>query len=188
MMYPVNQMKRIILVASCLALGLAGLETRAASLFPRLEQVGENFTFLINADPHVSRERPNAKSPQPHNQLLREFVKEVNAAPEQPAFVIFNGDIYERQGAPQTTDILLQIIKDLRPLPIAVTGNHDVRDFDVDAIFRPVQQAFNGTTNDTFSFDCGQWHFVAMPTNGEDAAFLFGSEAFVKGSIHFMDL
>ena len=157
-------MKRILLVASCLALGLAGLATRAASLFPRLEPVGENFTFLINADPHVSRERPNAKSPQPHNQLLREFVKEVNAAPEQPAFVIFNGDIYERQGAPQTTDILLQIIKDLRPLPIAVTGNHDVRDFDVDAIFRPVQHAFNGTTNDTFSFDCGQWHFVVMPT------------------------
>ena len=59
---------------------------------------------------------------------------------------------------------MLQIIKDLHPLPIAVTGNHDVRDFDVDAIFRPVQKAFNGTTNDTFSFDCGQWHFVVMPT------------------------
>ena len=52
----------------------------------------------------------------------------------------------------------------MRPLPIAVTGNHDVRDFDVDAIFRPVQKAFNGTSNDTFSFDCGQWHFVVMPT------------------------
>jgi hypothetical protein len=27
-----------------------------------------------------------------------------------------------------------------------------------------VQRAFNGTTNDTFSFDCGQWHFVVLPT------------------------
>jgi 3',5'-cyclic AMP phosphodiesterase CpdA len=164
MMYAVNQMKRRVLVAAWLALGMAGLETGAATVFPRLEPVGDNFTFLINADPHVSLERPNAKSPQRHNQLLREFVKEVNAAPVQPAFVIFNGDIYERQEAPQTTEILLQIVKDLRPLPIAVTGNHDVRDFDVDAIFRPVQKAFNGTTNDTFSFNCGQWHFVVLPT------------------------
>jgi 3',5'-cyclic AMP phosphodiesterase CpdA len=170
-------MKRLVLLAAWLASGLS-FAAQPAPTFPKLASVGDNFSFLINADPHVSRERPNAKSPQPHNQLLREFVKEVNATPRQPAFVVFNGDIYERQGVPQTTDILLQIIKELRPLPIAVTGNHDARDFDVDSIFRPVQYAFNGTTNDTFSFDCGQWHFVVMPTKEllvspeKEAAFL----------------
>jgi hypothetical protein len=183
MLYSLKDMKRTVL-AACLVASLIG--TPAATRFPRLESAGDDFTFLINADPHVSRERPNAPSPQPHNQFLRDFVKEVNAAPQQPAFVIFNGDIYERQGVPQTTNILLQIIKDLRPLPIAVTGNHDVRDFDVDSIFRPVQQAFNGTTNDTFSFDCGQWHFVVMPTkellNGpeKEARFLKWLDADLK--------
>jgi predicted MPP superfamily phosphohydrolase len=125
-------------------------------LFSQLDKTGDNFRFVINADAHVSREV--------HNQLLRDFVKEVNAMNPQPAFVIFNGDIYERNGFPQTTDTLLRIVKDMKALPIAVTGNHDCRDFDVDKIFRPVQKAFNGTTGDTFSFDAGQWHFVVMPT------------------------
>ena len=172
-------MNRVSLIISCLLASLAAPVSLAGTLFPRLEAAGDDFTFLINADPHVSRERPDAKSPQPHNQFLRQFVQEVNAAPRQPAFVIFNGDIYERQGVPQTTNILMQIIKDLRPLPIAVTGNHDVRDFDVDSIFRPVQQAFNGTTNDTFSFDCGRWHFVVMPTK-ELLTNLEKEEAFLK--------
>ncbi len=136
---------------------------RGEQPFPQLAHVGDGFAFVINADPHVSREKPGGR-PHPHNQLLRKFVRDVNAMPVPPAFVIFNGDIYERSAAPQTTDTLLDILKGLRPLAIAVTGNHDVRDFDVDRIFRPVQKALNGTTADTFSFDVGRWHFVVMPT------------------------
>jgi len=140
---------------------LASRATAARSAFPQLERQGRDFRFIINADPHVNRE---IKQPHPHNQLLKEFVKEVNGFTPQPAFVLFNGDIYERNFFPESTDNLIRIAKDLKTLPIAVTGNHDVRDFDVDKTFRPVQKAFNGTTADTFSFDCGLWHFVAMPT------------------------
>ena len=89
-------MNRVSLIISCLLASLAAPVSLAGTLFPRLEAAGDDFTFLINADPHVSRERPDAKSPQPHNQFLRQFVQEVNAAPRQPAFVIFNGDNYER--------------------------------------------------------------------------------------------
>ncbi len=146
------------------ALWLACGSSVAASLFPQLSGVGDKFTFLINADAHVNRQQPTPRNPRPHNVILREFVADANALTPPPAFVIFNGDIYERQAVPESTNHLIQIVKDLKALPIAVTGNHDVRDFDVDAIFRPVQRAFNGTTNDTFSFDCGQWHFVVLPT------------------------
>jgi hypothetical protein len=132
-----------------------------APLFPQLANCGDDFRFIINADPHVNREK---RAPHLHNLALEAFVKEVNGMNPQPAFVLFNGDIFEREFFPETTDSTVRIVKDLKTLPIAVTGNHDCRDFDVDRIFRPVQKAFNGTTGDTFSFDAGRWHFVAMPT------------------------
>ncbi len=147
-----------------LAVLVAGQAIAAEPLFPQLQKVGQEFTFLINADAHVSREPRGGRPGHSHNELLRRFVEEANALSPQPAFVIFNGDIYEREAAPQTTDTLVAILRNLKPLPVAVTGNHDVRDFDVDRIFRPVQKALNGTTGDTFSFDCGRWHFVVMPT------------------------
>src|SRR6516165_3910948 len=96
----------------------------AADLFPQLAKTPDNFRFIINADPHASRERPGQTPPNVHNQYLRYFVAEVNDMRPQPAFVLFNGDIYERGGAPQTTETLMRIVKGMKPLAIAVTGNH----------------------------------------------------------------
>lgn len=142
----------------------AGVREGDFVVFPQMREVRDDFAFLINADAHANRQKPGLRNPRPHNVILREFVAAANALRPPPAFVIFNGDIFEREAVPESTNALIQTVKELNALPIAVTGNHDVRDFDVDHIFRPVQQAFNGTTNHTFSFNCGRWHFIILPT------------------------
>lgn len=141
---------------------LSGWCAFAADPFPQFKNIGDDFRVVINADPHVSGEQPGQV--RPFNRIAREFVAEVNALNPQPAFVIFDGDEYERNAYPASVESLERILKDLKPLPVLVTGNHDVRDSDVDRIFRPVQKKLNGTTEDTFSFDAGRWHFVVMPT------------------------
>jgi hypothetical protein len=157
-------MTKHIAIIGTLLTGSLVYGAAAVDVFPQLGKTPGTFRFIINADPHASREKPGQTPPNIHNQYLRDFVSEVNGMSPQPAFVIFNGDIYERGGAPQTTDTLMGIVKGMKPLAIAVTGNHDVRADDVDEVFRPVQKAFNGTTDYTFSFNAGQWHFVIMPT------------------------
>lgn len=141
--------------------GLATLAPAAANPFPQLDKVGDDFTFVIDADPHVSREAPGQQ--RPFNEYLRATVREVNAMTPQPAFMLFLGDDFERRAAPESCQIFTDICKQLKPLPILVAGNHDVRTFDVDKFFNPTQQALNGYNKEYFSFNCGQWHFVVLP-------------------------
>ncbi len=152
-----------MLAWAALLLAPAMMGGAAQAPWARLAGAGDRFTFVINADPHVGAERPGQKRPNPQNQRFREFIDEVNAMKPEPAFVLFNGDDFERQAAPVSTRIFTEGARRLKPLPILVAGNHDVRTFDVATIFAPVQRELNGTSATQFGFDCGQWHFVALP-------------------------
>lgn len=150
-------------ILALLLAALGAFSAAAANPFPALEKAGDRFSFVINADPHVNNERPGQKNPSPHNQCFREFIREINAMAPQPAFVLFNGDNFERAAAPVSTRIFLEGAAQLKALPILVAGNHDARTFDVGAIFEPAQRALNSTTATQFGFDCGQWHFAVLP-------------------------
>lgn len=156
-------MRRTGWIFALLITAMGAMNAAPASVFPALEKAGDRFTFVINADQHVNNERPGQKRPSLHNQLFREFIQEINAMTPQPAFVLFNGDNFERGAAPVSTKIFTEGAARLKTLPILVAGNHDVRTFDVTTIFAPAQQALNSTTATQFGFDCGQWHFAVLP-------------------------
>lgn len=133
---------------------------RAEQLYPSLAKVGEEFSFVINADPQIGPPDSKADIERNLHQLLKDFVREWNGAPKRPAFVLYDGDLvaYDR---PAYFAAFRDVVKE-HNVPVAlVHGNHD-GGFG-DPHFLDVQQVVSGFRRLYYSFNCGRWHFVVLP-------------------------
>lgn len=133
-----------------------------ANLFPQLRTIGDTFSFAICADPQVSKESAKEGLGWIAAEALSVVVDEVNAMKPRPAFIVFNGDLVQTVYPEEFVDHFLKRVEPLAMLPIAVHGNHEKGVGN--ALFRRIQETLNGAYEYTFSFDCGRWHFVTIPS------------------------
>lgn len=136
-----------------------------SNVYPDLKKnVGSDFTFVILADPQV---KADADGPSKGETLVlnaEKFVAtidEINAMNPQPAFVAIAGDVV---GAP--TDYAFKyyvsMAQKLKPPQINVHGNHDgVSPYE--NFIKHVGKPLSNVENGYFSYDAGQWHFIAIP-------------------------
>lgn len=154
-------MKRIVCLLILLSTPPALADGNPQKILSELAEVGDKFTFLVNADPQIGpSDSPHANERHLY-QLLRDFVTEANDLSPSPAFVLFNGDLVAHNRPPYFAafgDLASQIRH-----PVAlVHGNHDGGHNE--GSFGEVQQRVSGFQALRYSFDCGRWHFVVLPS------------------------
>ena len=140
----------------------AEAEDSNAGHFPALKGLGRKFSFAILADPQVGH--GNDKNPVAANarKTLAEAVQEIDALKPRPAFAIFLGDLVnvfdERSVA-----TFEECIHGIEAQPVLVHGNHDTHPPYM--LFKQLMQRVCGFEDLFYSFDAGDWHFVALPCN-----------------------
>ena len=153
-----TQLSTIFLAAATLLFsGFSG-----AVVFPALQEVGDDYDFVIFADPQLSH--ADNRGYVAYNAMIKqkEAVQEVNARTPQPAFAIYLGDlcnVFDEKSVANFEDC----IKAFKGQQIPVHGNHDGHPPYTD--FRAMMQRVAGIDAVYFSFDVGQWHFVCLPCN-----------------------
>ncbi len=144
-----------ILVVLALIGPLAG-----ESLYPELQNVGHRYRFVINADPQMG-----PRDGHPYEKilydLLDDFITEVNAFSPAPAFVLFNGDMIA-YNKPAYFEAFEGLAKKIKYPVVLVHGNHDGTYPYPD--FLQMQKNLCGFSKSYYSFDCGRWHYVLLPT------------------------
>lgn len=130
--------------------------------FRDLARVSDRYTFAIIADPQLMERDAASLVAKTSAQKFSQIIEELNAVRPKIPFVILNGDLVQRM-IPSHWQNFLERIQKLKPLPVLVHGNHDGRSPYRE--FQRLQQQFNGSSDVMFSFDCGVWHFVALPCN-----------------------
>ncbi len=98
----------------------------AEPLYPSLAEASDTFYFVMNADPQIGpADSPHANERR-LQQMLADFVVEVNAMTPPPAFVVFNGDLvaFPRENFFASFNSTVQA---LDPPIVLVHGNHDGR-------------------------------------------------------------
>ncbi len=132
----------------------------AEPLYPSLAEASDTFYFVMNADPQIGpADSPHANERR-LQQMLADFVVEVNAMTPPPAFVVFNGDLvaFPRENFFASFNSTVQA---LDPPIVLVHGNHDGRYPDTQ--FYDSQELLSGFRKGWYAFDCGQWRFIALP-------------------------
>ncbi len=151
------------LSATVLALSspmFAEKENSTTGHFPALKELGRKFSFAILADPQVGHGDDTNPVAANARRTLTEAVREINAMKPQPAFAIFLGDLVnvfdERSVA-----TFEECIHDIEAQPILVHGNHDTHP--PYTLFKQLMQRVCGFDDVFYSFDAGDWHFIALP-------------------------
>lgn len=125
---------------------------------PELEPV--NGRFVINADPQMG----SAASPLPIvqrlNQLLADFVSDVNDRHDEIDFVVFNGDLVSKPDQP-SFDTFVDLVRPIKVPVWLVHGNHD--GYYPDQGFLEAQAALGQQPALQYSFDHAGWHFAMIP-------------------------
>ena len=134
-------------------------------LFPKLEYVGDKYSFAIIADPQVLTADTTNVIYQTTQRKLSMIVDEINLMSPQPAFVLVNGDLVgqvtpKRRGPEQIENFISRVIP-LEPTTLLVHGNHDGHEPWTE--FKQMQKAVNGTEAVWFSWDVGKWHYIGIP-------------------------
>jgi len=153
-----------------------------ASINQRLSGFGKKFRFAIFADPHFAHKENHDPVPNNARAATQKAVAEINAMHPEVAFVVHIGDLGNVPDQP-SLDNWLEHVQPLKPLSVMVHGNHDG-----DApypMFTHYEQQMNGSSDLYYSFDCGDWHFVAIPCNlnRRDAA----TQAVIEGMFAFLE-
>lgn len=121
----------------------------------------EQFRFFINADPQMGPEKTERKGLKILNELLENFVTEVNQEnKKQPVdFVVYNGDLVWDPYQDAFDNFTRIVSKQEVPVKL-VHGNHD--GYDDDPKFFQTQKTLSGYEKLNYSFDYGNWHFVVV--------------------------
>ena len=120
-----------------------------------------NFRFYINADPQMGPENTNKKGLKILNELLENFVSEVNQENQKSPvdFVVYNGDLVWDAYQDAFDNFTRIVSKQEVPVKL-VHGNHD--GYNDDPKFFQAQKTLSGYEKLNYSFDFGNWHFVVI--------------------------
>lgn len=130
------------------------------------------FRFFINADPQMGPENTEKKGLKILNELLENFVAEVNQKnKEKPVdFVVYNGDLVWDPYQDAFDNFTRIVSKQEVPVKL-VHGNHD--GYNDDPKFFEAQKKLSGYQKLNYSFDYGNWHFVVV---GAQEKYLYESQ------------
>ncbi len=140
------------------------LGPRRANQFPQLDRVGDNFSFVLVADPQLNATTTMGTVGGTSSVRYDEMIHEMNTMPRRPSFAILDGDLVGSPTDLASWDNFMDSTLSMNFLPILVYGNHDGNSSTgYYSRFQDKQQECNGTRDYLFSFNCGKWHFVAFP-------------------------
>ncbi|MCX7552948.1 metallophosphoesterase [Marinicella sp. S1101] len=151
--------KNIIFTALLILLGLLAIFAVSAKLPENQKQ--KQFRFFINADPQMGEAETKIKALKKLNQLLYNFVDEVNQehAKEEVDFVVYNGDLVYKV-KPQAFNNFSRLVRKQKPPVVLVHGNHDGTTYDDN--FIRIQQELSGYQELNYSFAYGDWQFIVI--------------------------
>lgn len=163
----------------------AHLGPKDANHFPRLDKIGDNYTFTLVADPQLTTDVGIGSVGGTSAIRYTQMIQEMNAMAKRPAFSIIDGDLVNTPTSTGSWDNFMSRTLEMKFLPILVYGNHDGnRDAGYYSTFQQKQQEANGTNDYTFSFDCGKWHYISIPcdvqTRTDELAILAWLDADLK--------
>ncbi len=121
----------------------------------------KSFRFFINADPQMGPENTERKGMKILNELLENFVLEVNRENKKlPVdFVVYNGDLVWDPYQDAFDNFTRIVSKQEVPVKL-VHGNHD--GYNDDPKFFQAQKKLSGYEKLNYSFEYGNWHFVVI--------------------------
>ncbi|MCX7046270.1 MAG: metallophosphoesterase [Candidatus Sumerlaeota bacterium] len=129
--------------------------------------VGQKFSFAICADPQVAHRDNNDHVPRMAQRTQTQACLEINALNPAPAFAVFLGDLANVFDGPSVTNFK-RCISGLRCPAVLVHGNHDTHP--PYAKFRQLMREACGFEDVWYSFNAGDWHFIALPCNLDGVA------------------
>ncbi len=146
------------------------LGPRPRNQFPQLDRVGDNFSFVLVADPQLESWSGLGSVGGTSSVRYDQMIEEMNHMPRRPDFAILDGDLVNTPTSGPSWDNFIDSTLMMRFLPILVYGNHDGnKNSGFYATFQDKQELVNGTRDYTFSFNCGKWHFATIPCDVADA-------------------
>lgn len=116
--------------------------------------------FVINADPQMGPAASPLPIVQRLNQLLGDFVSDINKRHNDIDFVVFNGDLVSKADKP-SFDNFVNLVRPIKVPVRLVHGNHD--GVYPDTTFLEAQAALGQEPALNYSFDQSGWHFVMIP-------------------------
>ena len=142
----------------------------------RIPEVGDNFRFIIMADPqggdpYLNESGSNTRL-KIHNAFTEESIKTANGLDPRPAFTLILGDFTDQQGEAGHFVQMIRFFKNLSSPLLLEIGNHESR---YQSQFTPgynmtplnnyfsAQKEINGLEKLVYSFDLGRWHFIVWP-------------------------
>ncbi len=156
-------------------LGVDGFECRlgprSGNQFPQLDRIGDNFSFVLVADPQLTTETGIGSVGGTSSVRYDQMINEMNSMPRRPAFAVLDGDLVNTPTSTGSWDNFIDSTTSMKFLPILVYGNHDGNsDAGYYSTFQDKQEICNGTRDYTFSFNCGKWHFVVIPCDVQNTS------------------
>ncbi len=145
------------------------LGPRPQNQFPQLDRVGNNFSFVLVADPQLNIYHGIGSVPGTSSVRYDQMIEEMNTMPRRPDFAVLDGDLVGSPTSAASWDNFIDSTLMMRFLPILIYGNHDGNPASgYYSTFQDKQEIVNGTRDYMFSFNCGQWHFVTIPCDVEE--------------------
>ncbi len=151
-------MKTLLLITgllTCISTSLLGATEPVSNVDKK------SFRFFINADPQMGPENTERKGLKILNELLENFVAEVNAENKKEAvdFVVYNGDLVWDPYQDAFDNFTRIVSKQEVPVKL-VHGNHD--GYNDDPKFFQAQKKLSGYEKLNYSFSYGDWQFIVI--------------------------
>ncbi|HET6184567.1 MAG TPA: metallophosphoesterase [Acetobacteraceae bacterium] len=127
-----------------------------AHLLGSAEAATKDFQFVQISDSHLGFDKPANPNP---TATLAQALKEVQALPSRPAFMIHTGDI-SHLSKPAQFDTCQQLMSETKLAAYTVPGEHDILEEDGKSY---LNRFGKGTKGDGwYSFDAGGVHFIGL--------------------------
>lgn len=148
----IKKVTTALLIALCFSMACAS---------PPSKPEQKQFRFFVNADPQMGAADTKNKGLRTLNNLLSDFVSEVNAEHEKNPvdFVVYNGDLVWKV-KPETFDNFSNIVAAQKPPVALVHGNHDGGMYDEN--FSRIQSKLSGYKKLNYAFSYGDWRMVVI--------------------------
>ena len=137
---------------------------------------GDRFRFIIMADPQGGdpddATNDSTTRLKIHNAFVEDSIKRANELSVQPLFTFILGDFTDSRGQESNFRSMMKFYEKLNSPILLSIGNHET---DYRSVFEPgynmdafnnyfaAQKEINGLEKLVYSFDAGEWHFVAWP-------------------------
>ena len=155
-------MKTRILFASCLFFIIPFVTKGQDWKMSRFANIGNKFSFAIIADPQLSHEGNKNRVAVNSRLTLMKAIDEINNMNPRPDFIIHLGDLVNVPDSLSFENFVKSTKHACMPT-LWIHGNHD--SYPPYSIFKHYQSIATGMNEAWYSWEIGEWHFIAIPCN-----------------------